>query len=234
VQECHGESSQISLITKLRNATIRKETLKVCLFVVRRALLWQEHTLGFAENVCATLYILLSTQQTTTWHTPYTAHVTTLDVLLQSVGAAAAVVAVREVSHEASRTAGGARALLTKVSDLVTLDLVVLENLHLDLLVAVLVLLGGGEDLLLLSTTTETEDEVEGGLLLNVVVSKGAAILELLASEDETLLIRGDTLLILDLLLHSLDGVRRLNIKGNGLTRESLYRVRKNQTLEMR
>jgi len=33
---------------------------------------------------------------------------------------------------------------------------------------------------------------VKGGLLLDVVVREGAAILELLAREDETLLVRGD------------------------------------------
>ena len=57
---------------------------------------------------------------------------------------------------------------------------------------------------------------------MNVVVRKGAAIFELLASEDETLLIWGDTFLVLDLSLHILDGVRGLDIKGDGLTGEGL------------
>ena len=70
--------------------------------------------------------------------------------------------------------------------------------------------------------TSESEDKMEGRLLLNVVVRKGSAILELLTSEDESLLIRGDTLLILDLVLHVLDGVRGLNIKSNCLSREGL------------
>merc|ERR1719469_1519088 len=43
-----------------------------------------------------------------------------------------------------------------------------------------------------LHTTAKTEDEMEGGLLLDVVIRKGTAVLELLASEDETLLIRRD------------------------------------------
>jgi hypothetical protein len=47
--------------------------------------------------------------------------------------------------------------------------------------------------------TTETEDQVESRLLLDVVVGKGAAILELLAGEDQTLLVRGNALLVLDL-----------------------------------
>ena len=49
------------------------------------------------------------------------------------------------------------------------------------------------------TTTTKSEDQVKGGLLLNVVIRKGAAIFELLASEDQTLLIGGNTFLILDL-----------------------------------
>ena len=61
---------------------------------------------------------------------------------------------------------------------------------------------------------------MEGRLLLDIVIREGAAILELLAGEDKTLLIRGDTLLVLDLLLHIVDGVRRLHLKGDSLTRE--------------
>ena len=49
------------------------------------------------------------------------------------------------------------------------------------------------------TTATKSEDQVEGGLLLNVVVRKSAAILELLAGEDQTLLIGGNALLVLDL-----------------------------------
>jgi streptomycin 6-kinase len=62
----------------------------------------------------------------------------------------------------------------------------------------VLDLLGGGVDLLLalLATTTQTQDEVQGALLLDVVVGEGAAVLELLAGEDQALLVRGDTLLV--------------------------------------
>ena len=58
--------------------------------------------------------------------------------------------------------------------------------------------------------------------LLDVVVAQGAAILELLAGEDQALLVRGDTLLVLDLGLDVVDGVAGLDIQGNGLTREGL------------
>ena len=63
----------------------------------------------------------------------------------------------------------------------------------------------------------ETEHEVEGGLLLDVVVREGAAILELLAREDQALLVGGDALLVLDLGLDVVDGVGRLNLEGDGL-----------------
>jgi hypothetical protein len=70
--------------------------------------------------------------------------------------------------------------------------------------------------------TTKAEDQVKSGLLLNVVIREGAAIFKLLSSEDETLLIWGDTLFVLDLSLDVLDRVGWLNIKGDGLAGESL------------
>jgi len=71
-------------------------------------------------------------------------------------------------------------------------------------------------------TTSKSEDQVEGRLLLDVVVGEGSAVLELLSSEDESLLIGRDTLLVLDLGFHVLDGVVGLNIKGDGLASQSL------------
>merc|ERR1712232_1476755 len=73
-----------------------------------------------------------------------------------------------------------------------------------------------------LHTTSQSEDEMESGLLLDVVVSEGSAVLELLTGEDESLLIWWDTLLVLDLGLDVLDGVRWLDIKGDGLASQSL------------
>ena len=71
-------------------------------------------------------------------------------------------------------------------------------------------------------TSTESEDQVKSGFLLNVIVRKSSAVLELLASEDESLLIGRDTFLVLDLCLHVLDSVRSLNIEGDGLASEGL------------
>ncbi len=58
-----------------------------------------------------------------------------------------------------------------------------------------LVLFGRGVVLLLalLGTTAKAEHQVEGRLLLDVVVGQSPAILQLLAGENQPLLIRGDT-----------------------------------------
>ena len=59
--------------------------------------------------------------------------------------------------------------------------------------------------------------------LLDVVVGESSAILELLTSEDQSLLVRGDTLLVLDLGLDIVDGVRGLDLEGDGLARQGLH-----------
>jgi hypothetical protein len=73
-----------------------------------------------------------------------------------------------------------------------------------------------------LHTTSKSEDQMESGLLLDVVVGEGSAVLELLSSEDKSLLIWRDTFLILDLGLDVLDGVCWLNIKSDGLSGKGL------------
>ena len=73
-----------------------------------------------------------------------------------------------------------------------------------------------------LHTTTQTKHEVKGALLLNVVVTQCAAVFELLAGEDETLLVGWDAFLVLDLGLHVLNGVAGLDLEGDGLSGERL------------
>ena len=52
---------------------------------------------------------------------------------------------------------------------------------------------------------------------MDVVVRAGAAVLELLAREDQALLVGRDALLVLDLGLDVVDGVGRLDLEGDGL-----------------
>jgi hypothetical protein len=84
--------------------------------------------------------------------------------------------------------------------------------------------------------------------LLLTVIRKGPAVLQLLTSEDQSLLVtiiakpnrksvrarllvyrksrysRGNSLLVLDLGLDIVDGVRRLNLEGDGFTRKARER----------
>jgi hypothetical protein len=63
---------------------------------------------------------------------------------------------------------------------------------------------------------------VQSRFLLNVIVGESAAILELLASENQALLVRRDALLILNLRLDIVNSVAGLDLQGDGLARESL------------
>lgn len=58
--------------------------------------------------------------------------------------------------------------------------------------------------------------------LLDIVVGKCAAILQLLARKDQSLLVRRDAFLVLDLGLDIVDCVARFDLEGNGLTRQGL------------
>merc|ERR1712156_817496 len=73
-----------------------------------------------------------------------------------------------------------------------------------------------------LHTSTKTENQMQSGLLLDVVVRKGATILKLFASKDQPLLVWGNALLVLDFGLDILNGVRWFDLKGDGLTSQSL------------
>ena len=64
---------------------------------------------------------------------------------------------------------------------------------------------------------------MEGTLLLDVVVAEGSVVLELLASEDESLLVRRNAFLILNLGLDVVDGVRWLDIESDGLASKGLH-----------
>merc|ERR1719325_278806 len=73
-----------------------------------------------------------------------------------------------------------------------------------------------------LHTSSQPQDKMEGGLLLDVVVRKSSSIFQLLSSKDQPLLVWGDALLVLDLGLDILNGVRRLHLQGDGLPGQRL------------
>ena len=64
---------------------------------------------------------------------------------------------------------------------------------------------------------------MEGGLFLDVVVGETSSVLQLLAGEDESLLIGRDAFFVLDLALDGLNRVRGLNVESDGLAGEGLH-----------
>ena len=56
----------------------------------------------------------------------------------------------------------------------------------------------------------------------HTVIGKGSAIFQLLSGEDESLLIRGDTLLVLDLALDVVDRIGRLDLQSDCLSGQGL------------
>ena len=73
-----------------------------------------------------------------------------------------------------------------------------------------------------LVAAAQAQHQVERRLLLDVVVRERAAVLQLLAREDQPLLVRRDALLVLDLGLNIVNGVRALHLESDGLTGECL------------
>lgn len=58
---------------------------------------------------------------------------------------------------------------------------------------------------------------------MNVIIRQGASVLELLPGEDQTLLVRRDALLVLDLGLDIVDGVGGFDLERDGFAREGFY-----------
>jgi len=75
-----------------------------------------------------------------------------------------------------------------------------------------------------LHSTSETKNQMESRLLLNVVVWESSAILKLLASKDETLLIWRNSFLILDLSFYILNSVWWFYFQGDGFTGQGLHK----------
>ena len=64
---------------------------------------------------------------------------------------------------------------------------------------------------------------MKGRLFLDVIIREHPTVLKLLSSENEALLVRGNSLLVLNLRLDVIDGVGRLHLEGDGLAGESLH-----------
>ena len=76
----------------------------------------------------------------------------------------------------------------------------------------------------IVNSSTEAKHKMESGFLLDIVITQCSSVFELFPGKDKTLLIRGNSLLILDLRLYIIDSVTGFDIKSDGLTREGLYK----------
>jgi len=74
-----------------------------------------------------------------------------------------------------------------------------------------------------LASAAQSQHQVESRLLLDVVVGQRATVFELLAREDETLLVGRDAFLVLDFGLDVLDRVGGLDFERDRLTRKGLH-----------
>merc|ERR1719270_2575736 len=63
-----------------------------------------------------------------------------------------------------------------------------------------------------LHSSSKSENQVESRFFLNVIIRQGSTIFKLLAGKDQSLLVWGDSLLVLDFGFHILNGVRGLNL----------------------
>merc|ERR1712019_49391 len=63
---------------------------------------------------------------------------------------------------------------------------------------------------------------MKSAFLLDVVIREGSSILQLLSSKNQSLLVWGNAFLVLDLGLDVLNGVRWLNLQGDGLASQGL------------
>jgi hypothetical protein len=63
---------------------------------------------------------------------------------------------------------------------------------------------------------------MEGALLLDIVIRKSAPVLELLSGEDQALLVRGNSLLILNFGLDIIDRIGGLDLERDGLASEAI------------
>ena len=139
--------------------------------------------------------------------------------------ALATILTIFVLGHKDGGTTGLIGAFAARTDNtIICIDLVILEDGKSNLLSLVFDLLRGGIVLLLLlfATTTKSEHKMKRGFLLNVIIRKGASIFKLLSSKNQTLLIWGDSLFVLNFGFDIFNGVRAFHLKSDGFSREGL------------
>lgn len=67
-------------------------------------------------------------------------------------------------------------------------------------------------------SASKTQNKMQSTLLLNVIIRESATVFQLLSGKNQSLLIRRNAFLVLDLGFHIIDCVARLHIERNSLT----------------
>ena len=78
-------------------------------------------------------------------------------------------------------------------------------------------------EVVVLHASPQTQQQVQCGPPLDVIVGQCHAILQLATCEDQALLVGWDAFLGVDLCLNRVDGVRSLDVQGDGLAANSLH-----------
>ena len=73
------------------------------------------------------------------------------------------------------------------------------------------------------NTTTKSEHQMKRGFFLDVVVWESASIFQLLSGEDQSLLVWGNSFLVLNFGLDIVDRIAWLDLKGDGLTCQGFH-----------
>ncbi len=74
-----------------------------------------------------------------------------------------------------------------------------------------------------LHSSSQSQNQVQSGFFLNVVVRQSSSVFQLFSSEDQSLLIRRNSFLVLDFGFHVFNGVRGFNIEGYGFSSKSFH-----------
>lgn len=122
-------------------------------------------------------------------------HLSSCILVAQGQVTLATIQAILMHSHEDTRSTSLRWTLLSQSINLSTLiNSIKLQYSHLNLLTLMGNLLGCSVHLLLLllGTTSKTKYQMKSGFLLDVIITKSAAIFQLFARKDQTLLVGWD------------------------------------------
>lgn len=137
----------------------------------------------------------------------------------------ATIISFKVAGHKASSTTFIWRVLPMKANDFaILIHFVIFQNIQLNFRSLVHNLLGRAIRILpFLSTTSKSQHKMRRGRLSNVAVRQRMSNFQLLGSKDQSLLVRRNSFLILDLGHYIFYCTRGLNLENEGLSCKSFH-----------